>query len=92
MTSDLPFDPDYVVHPGATVRAWRKEQGLSIAEAAERCAMTPERFEEIERGLVELHGMDAYRLSQGTGSPQSFWLERERQFREGLAKGKTWTR
>jgi hypothetical protein len=89
---ELPFDPDWVVHPGATLREWRKEKGLTIAEAALACIMTPERYEGIERGLVAYGQTDAFRLARGTETEESFWVRREQQFRDGLAAGKTWTR
>lgn len=88
----IPFDPDWVVHPGATLREWRKEKGLTIAQAAALCVVTPEHFEEIERGLVAYGEADAARLAHGTGSTREFWMNRERTFREGLAAGKTWVR
>jgi plasmid maintenance system antidote protein VapI len=90
--AELPFDPDWVVHPGATLREWREEQGLTVEKAAVRCLLTPTTYELIEAGEMTYGAAVAGRLAYGTGSPMDFWLNRERTFREGLAAGKTWTR
>lgn len=83
-----PFDPDWVVRPGATLREWRDEHRLTIAQAALRCGMLATTFEGIERGLASITPNLARGLAMGTGVSAEFWLARERDYRDGLARGK----
>lgn len=81
---------DWTVHPGATLREWREEQGLWPAKLAERCSMDLTRYERLEAGKIRITDVVAAKLQQGTGISAEFWLKYERQFRADLAAGKRW--
>lgn len=85
------FAPDWTVHPGATLREWRDEQGLDPDPAAARCGLNVTDYLAIEEGTVELNPLMALCLETGTGVSADFWLNYEAKFREGLAAGKAWT-
>lgn len=87
------FDPDWVVHPGATLDDWMDEHErpwytLCLADGP-GCipARTVYRVlfgeEPIDRDLAE-------RLHLRTGISTDLWLNLEKTFRAGLAAGKHW--
>lgn len=87
------FDPDWVIHPGATLREWREENGLGESSAATCCGRMPvEQYREIEAGKRKITRPIAAALEHGTQIPASLWLNLERTFRTGLKLGKTWTK
>lgn len=87
------FDPDWVIHPGETLREWREENHLSEKAAATCCGrMTLHDYRFIEEGRREISPEIAARLEYGTQIPARLWLRLEKTFRDGLKAGKTWTR
>lgn len=86
--STRPFDPDWCVRPGTTLREWRDENGLSIGAAASACRMGMDLYRRIEDGLTEIDPVIAGALKLGTGVSAQFWLNRERHYRDDLAAGK----
>lgn len=84
----LRFDPDWTIAPGATLDSWREEKGLTFAEAASLCSMTLAEFCDAVDGCVPLTHTWAERLEGGTGIPARFWLNREHNHRDALARGK----
>lgn len=90
---DLPFNPDWVVHPGGTLREWREENHLPPSAAAIACARMPlALYEGIEAGVEPITKTIAVALAHGTSIPATLWLNLERIFRAGLAAGKRWWR
>jgi plasmid maintenance system antidote protein VapI len=91
--ADAAFNPDWVIHPGETLREWREENHLAISAAAMACARMPVAlYERVEAGSEPISETIASALAHGTGISKTFWLNLERNFRAGLAAGKTWTR
>lgn len=90
------FDPDWCIHPGTTLQDMYEE---SLKETV---PYTPQQFidagitiEQLVGILVGTQEIDddmAAAIAKATGSSTQFWINRERQFREGLAAGKEWTR
>lgn len=86
------FNPDWVVHPGETLREWRVENHLPSQAAAMACAGMPTfLYERVEAGAEPIDPQIAAALAHGTGISATLWLNLERIFRAGLAAGKTWT-
>lgn len=93
MTRRFGFNPDWVIHPGETLREWREDNHLPVTAAAVTCAHMPvDLYRGIEAGTESIDEQVAAGLAHGTGIPASLWLNLERIFRAGLAEGKTWTR
>lgn len=86
-----PFNPDWTVHPGATLADWMEEQGKTVADVALACSLTPVEVRGILSGTAHVSTVKACKLQQGTGVDAQFWLRYERRFREDLAGGKRWT-
>lgn len=87
------FEPDYVVHPGETLKEWREMVvHLPAKAAATACARMPlHLYEGIEAGTTPIDDKIAGALAHGTGIPAFLWLNLERTFRAGLKAGKKWT-
>jgi HTH-type transcriptional regulator / antitoxin HigA len=87
------FDPDWTISPGETLREWMEENGLPLKATATACGrMDPKQLQGILDGKRKITTVAACKLQQGTGIPARLWLNLERQFRQGLAEGKTWVR
>ena len=85
-----PFNPDWVVIPGETLKEWREEMNLPARAAAKACARMPlDLYEAVEAGKVEINEEIASALEYGTSIPKGLWLNLERLYRAGLAQGKT---
>jgi plasmid maintenance system antidote protein VapI len=89
----IPFNPDWVVNPGETLREWREMNHLPVSAAAIACARMPVAlYTGVEAGTEPITTEIADALAYGTRIPATLWLNLERIFRAGLAQGKTWTR
>lgn len=89
MTSK-PFDPDYVVAPGETLREWFDDVGLPLSVAA-LYGIDERTLQRIFDGKQKITPAIAQRLCNLTHVGAPFWLALEQNFRVGLAAGKTWT-
>jgi len=86
-----PFDPDWVVAPGETLREWFEAMRLplSVAELYDIDARTLQRLFDGKQKITPALAQKLCNLTH-VGAP--FWLALEHNFRVGLAAGKTWTR
>lgn len=92
MSKRFGFNPDWVIHPGSTLREWREENHLPVAAAATVCGRMPLfLYERVEAGTEPIDDQIAVALAHGTSIPATLWLNLERIFRAGLAAGKAWT-
>jgi plasmid maintenance system antidote protein VapI len=85
-----PFDPDYVVAPGETLREWFDDVGLPLSVAA-LYGIDERTLQRIFDGKQKITPAIAQRLCNLTHVGAPFWLALEQNFRVGLAAGKTWT-
>jgi len=84
------FTPDWCVPPGATLREWMQEHGQRRDRAARACRrMDPRRFQRILDGTEPITPELAGALQAGTGIAAKFWLNLERDYREGIGAGRT---
>ena len=86
MTESRPFSPDWVSPPGETIADLLQERGLSAAELARRTGFTKKHINELLHGRAPVNADTALCLESVLGSTASFWLARESQFREALAR------
>lgn len=86
--TEFPFDPDYVIAPGATLQDWIDETGLPISHVARACKLEVKELAAVIHGKRWISTVIAAKLSQGTGIPARFWLALEHNYRVGLAAGK----
>lgn len=83
----LPFDPDWVIAPGSTLRELWESRDYPD-DYGERVGLS---FETV-RGIMEgdeITAEIATRLKLLTGVGERFWLALEHNYRVGLAAGKT---
>ena len=86
MTSTQQFQPDWVSPPGDTVADALEELRMSQADLALRTGFTRKHINRLLRGNVAITAEAAVRLEAVLGEPASFWLSREAQYREALAR------
>ena len=80
------FQPDYVSLPGDTLSEILEERGMSQTTLAERTGRSKKTINEIIKGKAPITHETALHLERVLGLPATFWITRENQYREGLAR------
>lgn len=80
------YMPDYVTPPGETLQEILDTTGMSKAELAGRIGKTPKTIGEIIKHGAPITPATAMELEKVLGTPASFWNNRERRYRESLAR------
>lgn len=86
MPSNSSFEPDWISAPGDTIADLLEEQGLSATHLAECLHFTADDATALLQGLLALTPKLATRLEAAFGAPAAFWLNRERRYRQSLAR------
>ncbi len=81
-----PYNPDYAVAPGETVRETMEYLGLTQREFAMRLDTSVQTLNRIFRGTQPITVEMANKLERVTGTPASFWNNFESRYRSQLAK------
>lgn len=80
------FAPEWASPPGDTIADLLEERGWSQQELAQRLDYSEKHVSQLINGKVPLTEDAAARLASVLGAPVGFWLKREAQYREQLAK------
>jgi HTH-type transcriptional regulator/antitoxin HigA len=80
------YTPDYVSPPGETLAEMLEERDMTQAELAERMGRPKKTISEIINGKAAITPETALQLELVLGVPASFWNNRERLYREALAR------
>ncbi len=80
------FQPDWISRPGDTIADLLDEKGWSQAEFAQRCGYTTKHASLLINGKASITEDTAIKLERVLGSSARFWLVREAQYRETLAR------
>ncbi len=80
------FQPDWVSPPGDTIADLLEEKGWSQAEFAQRCGYTTKHVSLLINGKASITEDTALKLERVLGSSARFWLVREAQYRETIAR------
>lgn len=80
------YMPDIVSPPGDTLMETLEAISMSQAELAQRTGKSKKTINEIIKGKAALTTDTALQLERVLGIPASFWNNRERLYRENLAK------
>ena len=80
------YNPDIVTAPGETLRDVLEALGMTKAELAARIGKTPKTVGEIINHNAPITPAMAMRLEKALATPASFWNNRERRYRESLAR------
>jgi len=80
------YDPDYVSAPGETLLEVIEELGMSQADLARRTGRPKKTINEIVRTRAAITPETAIQLERVLGIPARFWNNREREYRQYLAR------
>ncbi len=80
------FSPDWISTPGDTILDLLQERGWKQTEFAERIGFTTKHVSQLINGKSALTENAAIRLERVLGSSVRFWMNRESQYREALAR------
>lgn len=80
------FNPTWASPPGDTIADLLAERGLSQADLAERTGYTRKHVNDMVRGRAAISYEAALKLETVLGSSADFWMRREVQYRESLAR------
>ena len=86
MDKSLRFDPDWTSPPGDTIMDILDSKGMSIEDLAELTDSTPDAIQTIVQGRVAITIAIARDLERALGSSREFWISRDFQFRQQVAK------
>ena len=78
--------PDVVTPPGETLLDILGTIGMTKAELAKRMGKTPKHIVDTIKHGAPITPAIAMELEKALGTPASFWNNRERRFREALAR------
>lgn len=79
------YTPDSISIPGATIKDLMDELGITQKELAEKMKVSSKTLNEIIKGESPITQEIAAVLEKVLKVPASFWLSREKQYREFLA-------
>ena len=80
------YTPLYVSPPGETLQELLEERGMTQAELADRTGRPKKTINEIINGKAAITPETALQFERVLGTSASFWNNRERQYREALAR------
>jgi HTH-type transcriptional regulator/antitoxin HigA len=80
------FQPDWVSPPGETVAEILALRGLSLAEFSRQIGTPVGRARQLTQGTTEIDQALADRLEAVLGPSALFWIKREQQYRNDLAR------
>ena len=80
------FQPDWVSPPGDTIADLLEEKSWSQAEFAQRCGYTTKHASLLINGKASITEDTALKLERVLGCSARFWLVREAQYRETIAR------
>lgn len=80
------YTPDYVSPPGETLLELLEELGMPQAELAQRMGRPKKTINEIIKGKTAITPETALQLETVLGAPAEFWNNRERIYRQHLAR------
>ena len=86
MSESTTFFPDWASPPGATITDLLRERGQSIADFASAMGDSVDHIQNLLNGTAHITDNIADHLASVVGGSPRFWLSRETQFRESLAR------
>lgn len=87
MPSSEGFHPDWASAPGDTIADILKERDLSVSEFAQRMGQSSQGADDLLHGRAAITIAVARQLARLLGASVEFWMSRDFQYREAIAKG-----
>ena len=84
---ELKYKPDFVTPPGETLEEILETIGMSQVDLARRMGRPIKTINEIIKGKTGITPETALQLELVLDTPASFWINREKRYRESLARG-----
>ncbi|MEX2440465.1 MAG: ImmA/IrrE family metallo-endopeptidase [Actinomycetota bacterium] len=84
--TELRYEPDYAISPGATLRSTLVELGMKQADLAVRTGLSLKHINQIAQGIAAITHESALLLEKATGVPARIWNAREAHYRDHLAR------
>ena len=78
------YNPDYISIPGETLKEILSERKISSNDFARQTAIPLKTLKEIFLGINSITPEIALKLEKALMTPASFWIAREKQYREAL--------
>ena len=86
-TIENKYAPDFISPPGETLAEILKERKITKSELSKRTGLPKKTINQLIKGKVEFTVPIAYKMGLALWIPTAcFWIERERLYRESLAK------
>ena len=82
----LKFTPDWVSPPGDTIADLIEERDWTQVQLSERLGFTPKHVSQLINGKTPITEEIALKLTKVLGSTETFWLNREADYRAQLAQ------
>ena len=86
MATKYPYQPDYAVSPGATLKETLEIKGLSQADLALRTGLAEKTISQIINGIAPITYETAEKLELVLGTPSAVLDAREHSYREALVR------
>lgn len=86
MAKDVGFQPDWASPPGETIIDILHEENLSLQEFTERVGYTSKYTSKLLNGRASITPEVAQKLKLVVGGSKIFWMNRESQYREDIAR------
>ncbi|GEM_PF-1026330 len=80
------YYPDYISPPGETLEEILEDRGMASKDLAKQIGQSEKTIDKIINGKAEITEETALQLELVLGIPAHFWNNRERRYREFLAK------
>ena len=80
------FAPKWVSPPGDTILDRLEELGWAQSELAQRTEYSKKHINRIVHGIAHISEGTAFRFERVLGGSANFWLSREAQYREAVAR------
>jgi len=86
MAAGVPFEPDYAVEPGATLRSTLASLDMTQSDLAARTGLSLKHINQIIHGVAPVTPATTLLLEKVTGVPARMWNSLEAAYRERLAR------
>ena len=86
-TKPKPFRPDWASPPGHTLERIAKEKNISQKTVLDVLRLNRTELYQLYTGTLLIDGELAERLHELTDTPVKFWINRENNFRDAIARG-----
>src|SRR3990172_6878563 len=84
MKTSVTFEPDWVSAPGETIRDMLRERRITEQQLAEKLGGPRSRVTGLIEGREAITANLARKLEFALGGSATFWLAREKRYRDGL--------